>query len=210
MKSTVVVLAMLAAAPLSAATVVNGSFESTYGPGDVVQRSTWGVHSSLPGVWTTTSGPGIEIQTNATLTQIDAQDGNHYVELDSHTGTDTNSSMTQSVFLDAGNYQLSFYYSPRTSNAGSNGIDFSIASLSGNITGPGNGVAVGSWTQVIRDFTVGVAGNYNLTFAATGRDDSLGGFVDNVSIAPVPLPAAGIMLLAGLGGLGVMRARKRA
>ena len=62
--------------------------------------------------WRTVAGPGIEVQTNRTLPQIDAQDGTHYVELDST----KNSAMAQTVSLKAGSYLLSFWYSPRTAD----------------------------------------------------------------------------------------------
>ena len=155
------------------------------------------------------SGAGIEIQTNPTLTTIDAQDGYAYVELDSN----NNSSMKQSVYLDVGQYLLSFFYSPRNNTLGDNGIDYSIAGLSGNVSGPSAGppsTSVGSWTEITSLFTISTAGSYDLGFAATGTSTSLGGFIDNVSIAAVPLPAAGFLLIGALGGLGFMRRFRKA
>lgn len=192
--------------PANAATVVqNGSFES-YNAAQL-NSAGWGVFNSIPG-WTTTSGAGIEIQTNPTLGSINAQDGYAYVELDSN----NNSSMMQSVYLTVGRYALSFYYSPRNATVGDNGIDYSIANLSGNISGPGSNpvTGVGFWTGINSEFVVGAAGNYNLNFAATGTSNSLGGFVDNVSIAAVPVPAAGFLLFGALGGLAALRRRRKA
>ncbi len=96
MKLKPMLLVAAAAAAFSgtaqAATVVNGSFEDT--PGFSGSR-TWQVYNSIDG-WSTTSGAGIEIQSNATLGGIDAQDGDKYVELDSH-GSDSNSMMSQDI-----------------------------------------------------------------------------------------------------------------
>lgn len=127
--------------------VVSPAFAATYGPnlignGDFEQvddrkgqthtqrldmlkagpGSSWDVYGALPGGWTTSDGPGIEIQTNSTLSIIDSKDAfgggacHHYVELDSHGGTDTNSGMKQTLALGAGEYVFSFFYSPRTGN----------------------------------------------------------------------------------------------
>jgi choice-of-anchor C domain-containing protein len=43
---------------------------------------------------------------------------------------------------------------------------------------------------------------------ASGDGGAYGMALDNVSIAAVPLPAAGLLLVAGLGGLAMVRRRK--
>jgi hypothetical protein len=182
-----------------AATVVNGSFE------DHPAVSNWAVFDTIPG-WTTTSGAGIEIQTNATLGTIDAHDGNSYVELDSH----NNSSMEQVIsFAATGLYELSFWYSPRRDRIASNTIAYFFDGISlGSVSGPDGTTAVGSWTEITALFTVDTIGDYVLAFAAEGTDDSYGGLIDDVSISAVPLPAGGLLLLTALGGLGLARRRK--
>lgn len=47
-------------------------------------------------------------------------------------------------------------------------------------------------------------------FASTGTKTTDGFDVDSVSIAPVPVPAAGVLMLAGLGGFAALRRRKNA
>ncbi len=193
--------------PVHASTLVqNGSFESF--DTTKLNGSGWHVFNSIPG-WSLVSGAGIEIQTNPTLPTIDAQDGRAYVELDSN----NNSSMSQSLYLTTGNYLLSFFYSPRTQAANDNGIDYSIAGLSGTISGPSLalGTAVGVWTEISSVFHVATDGNYALNFGASGTSNSLGGLIDNVSVtvAAVPVPAAGLMLLGALGGLAGLRRKRR-
>ena len=185
---------------------MNGDlFNELATPGDV----SWAVFDSLPG-WTAvpSGGPGIEVQTDETLGSIDAQNGEHYVELDST----ANATIRQNVFLAAGTYVLSFWYSPRESDPDTNGMQYSIAGLIGNLTGPGSDpvTAVGQWTQIVAEFVVGTSGAYDLDFLATTRNDSLGALIDNVAIAAVPVPAAGGLLLLGLGGLAALRRRKAA
>lgn len=51
----------------------------------------------------------------------------------------------------------------------------------------------------------------DITLSLFPASTSFDGFdVDSVGIAPVPLPAAGLMLLAGLGGFATLRRRKTA
>lgn len=219
--ATLAALAMSMAAPLSAATtsnlVVNGSFETVpSNRGDIVNARNWDVYSSIEG-WNTlagVSGSGIEIQTNPTLSFINAQDGGRYAELDSHRGSYTNSTIYQSLSLGAGTYELSFWYSPRENSQVTNGIDYAILDgvqsvVSGTVNGPSADVARGAWTQFSSRFTLANATDVTLQFAAVGDADRRGGLLDNVSIAPapVPLPAAGWMLIAGVAGMGALRAR---
>jgi hypothetical protein len=207
------------------AAVVNGNFDdissTTVGkfgklqkdlPSGVGVNNTWDVYQTIPG-WTTVSGQGIEIQTKNTV-GLTPHSGAFYVELDSDpsttNGVSSNTRMQQSLSLNRGRYELSFYYSPRLKapNA-SNGIAFDIELgplLTGSVVAADG--EQGKWTLITRSFFVKESGSYTLGFEANQLDDKLGGFIDTVAIAPVPLPAAGWMLIAGLGALGAV-ARKR-
>lgn len=206
----------------SATIVQNGSFEVAPAPGTkglnnrlfstlATSAPGWEIFTALPG-WTKIGGAGIEIQADAAVGHVDALFGEHYVELDSN----NNSTMRQSLSLGVGRYLLSFWYSPRALQGGktaeTNGIGYSVANLVGSISGPSldSGTTVGSWTEVTGAFVVKTAGTYNLDFMAQGTSDSYGGFVDNVSIAPVPVPAAGLLLVGALGGLALLRRRRAA
>ncbi len=216
---SVAVVSLLLSLPAGAATIVqNGSFEDLSGGVVTFDGGNWQVYSTIPG-WkkVTDTGKGIEVQSNATLGSIDAHSGDKYVELDSHPGPGSNSTMQQDVTLSVGRYLLSFFYSPRTSSTGDNTINFAVTNdatslVSGSVSGPNATYKVGFWTQVDAFFNVTKAGTYALTFAAAGTENTLGGFIDDVSItpAPVPVPAAGLLLLGGLGGLAALKRRRRA
>lgn len=104
-------------------------------------------------------------------------------------------------------YTLSFDY---TNNGnGTNTLNWGLATLSETlvVTGPSNPYASASAT-----FTGQSALNAAIIFSHEGADNQ-GVIIDNVrltaSVAPVPLPAAGLLLLGGIGGLVALR-RKRA
>ncbi|MCM8854150.1 MAG: carbohydrate binding domain-containing protein [Candidatus Thiodiazotropha sp.] len=188
---------------LSANLMLNGSFED-----NIVGN--WDVFSGIDG-WDTSSGSGIEIQTNSTLGFIDAQDGNNYVELDSH----NNSTMFQKIDgLIAGlTYDISFWYSARTNNGDNdNGINMlwgqDALSLD-EIVSIDDATRTGSWMQNIFSLTATDATMY-LAFEADGLNNSYGGLIDNIElVASVPEPSVIALLGAGLFGLGFARRRAK-
>ncbi|MEM9269345.1 MAG: VPLPA-CTERM sorting domain-containing protein [Pseudomonadota bacterium] len=222
MKSVVcATLLAISMAGSASALVVNGNFDVTTGnvPGTGLNngntlagmigqtgRNSWDRFAQLEG-WTTTSGSGIEVQTNKTLGAIDAHSGEFYIELDSN----NNSSMTQTLNLRPGQYQLTFFYAPRRKNdVGTNGIAWDVAGVTGDITGPSNAAPFKTWTEVNQTFFIGTHATNTLTFSAIGTSDSLGGFIDSVSIAAVPVPASILGLGFAIAGLGALGRRKRA
>lgn len=190
--------------------LVNGGFDDDLG----LIGNSWGVFNSING-WTTGSGPGIEVQHS---TVVDAETPFQYVELDSHNATDSNSSMYQTVVLLAGDYSLSWMYHARTNNLDDdNGIIAGVSHASAatidhsfwknSISSTYDAQLPDIWTQVNWTFTITNAGDYKLWFGAYGSDNTLGGFIDSVSLAPVPEPAT--MLLFGTGLVGLVGARFR-
>jgi len=198
----------------SASLLTNGNFDTDVG----LTGSGWNVfEKGIPG-WTTTDGPGIEVQRN---TVVPAQSGYQYIELDSHYGLDGNSNTRmeqQNIFLTAGNYVLDFYYRPRTNNLDDNGIQFGFSDGSTDILSWNVDEINSQWTDwqlVSESFSITTEGSYNLFFAATGnyptygKSNTLGGFIDTVSLTPTPEPATMILLGFGLIGLAGVARRKQ-
>ena len=200
-----VVTLALAGAALAAASpaVAQGFFndwESTdFGdsPGFVIQPSYEG--------WTTTAGPGtgIEIQYNGVAgTPLS---GENLVEIDSN----GNYSMSRDI-TDAGSYIFSFFYSDRPGvGAGSNGLSVLLNGDTILTVLGGDGGADTVWTPYSVSFTA-TAGSV-ITFSADGTSDSLGGYLDDVSLAMVPEPATWGLMIGGIGAIGgTLRRRKAA
>jgi hypothetical protein len=215
-----------AAATLLAATMTAGAASATtvYFSDNFenpVNTQNWQVYQNFAN-WSTTEGTGIEVQTSGTV--VNARSGNQYVELDSDTergggaGPITNSAMTTRLNLIAGTYLVEWYYQPRTNRVGDNTISVYIAGASdglfddpaiGSISTVRN--AMTDWVKVIYEFTVSGTDNmYALTFRAEGTSNELGGFIEDVSVSRVPVPAGGLLLMTGLGAIAVAARRRRA
>lgn len=162
--------------------------------------------------WTVSGGGGNRVELRSdNSTSVDAQDGDYYLSLD--TGNGRNSTISQSVTLLAGRYVLSFWYSPESAIVATNTIGYNLGNLiSGNVSVGTNGASVGVWTEVRQTFTVLTGASLGLSFSALGGADGVGGYIDNVSIsvASVPVPASGLVLISALGGLLGLRRRRRA
>lgn len=196
--------------------IANGDFETTSPSVGLVNNLAlngltspqWDVFAAIPG-WVTLDGAGIEIQAGSVVTP---HSGQRYVELDSHPtalGDMTNSAMRQTVTLAAGDYVLSFWYRPRTNATGDNGIQASVGGLAGVVA---DGIASDfpDWRQFSTRFTVTTGGSYDVVFQALGRENWLGGFLDDVSLEAVhaPEPATwGTFAIAGLifAAVGIRR-----
>lgn len=193
-------LAILTATPAAAAVVWQSTFDSEPVPlgGYVIVPTADG--------WTADTG-GIELQNNVAGAPSTGNPGDIFVELDS----DRNSSMVRSIAA-AGTYTLSWIYSPRPGiPAASNGIsvylDNVLLAPPGDITADGGNATMWSPYSVVINAGAGSV----VRFAATGMSDSLGGYLDNITLTTaVPEPATWAMMLLGFGGLGARLRRRRA
>ena len=211
------VLSLALVAPASAGVIFFDSFEQP-------DTANWAVFQSGVGDngdWTSVSGSGIEIQ-DESIGITDAYDGTQYVELDSDNSRGgvagpTNSAMAANIDFVAGRtYEISFAYKPRTNRADDNGIRlFAVAFDGANVTDDDALFEVSETTSSLSDWMVysviytAQSGFNAIAFEAFGRDNSLGGFIDAVTVSEVPLPAALPLFGFGLAGLAVVRRRKR-
>jgi hypothetical protein len=171
----------------------------------------WDVFYRLPG-WETTYGNGIELQKNVVTT---SQDGSHHVELDSHPRGASNAVMTQTLdSLTIGeNYLLEFYYKPRTNKRNDNGInvfwydtavDFNLG-MEAVLESDSTRSLTPNWALQSVSF-IAQAQSMNLSFASFGKQNTLGGLIDNVSLekvnmleaTAVPEPSMFILFLTAI------------
>jgi hypothetical protein len=189
-------LALASATPALAVTNFLSTFDGVpVNPGQFV------IVSSADG-WNATSGGGIELQNHAAGTPFSEA---NLVELDSS----SNSTMTR--LIDAGKYVLSGQVSARPGvGAASSGLDILLNNIVLNSQSyDGTGLADTAWNAFSFAFTVHAP--TMLSFRATGTDDSLGAYLDNIGLVGTPVPEAATwaMLILGLGLVGGAMRRRR-
>lgn len=179
--------------------LLNGSFEAVDAREGLVRATPldglaaaspkWDVYDSLPDVtdgtstsWSTVAGSGPEVQYSGVV--VTPYDGLYYVELDSHAndtnGSGTNSAILQTVDLDGGDYELSFWFRPRRAIANDNPIDVYI---DGARIGTADGTDTSAWVNYTFTLSGLSAGTHDVMFHATGTQNSFGGLLDAVSLA---------------------------
>jgi hypothetical protein len=206
------------AGPASAAEIFFDSFEAP----DVADWAVFQVAGDGSD-WNAEFGTGIEIQ-DESLGITDAYDGEQYVELDSDfaRGGDAGASGTNSgmgaliPFIEGRTYNISFAYKPRTDTPDDNVISLYALTYNGGGVSGDLLFTVNETTSSLSDWMVytvsytAMAGVNGIGFAAEGIENSLGGFLDAVSVSEVPLPAALPLFLAGVAGFGFAGRKRKA
>ena len=219
-------VALISINPLANASLItNGSFEETTFADQTTstgaifnsdlqsyenKNSAWDVFETLPG-WTTTYGNGIELQKNVVTS---SQNGEQHVELDSYKNGSSNAVMTQSLtsLVAGSDYLLEFFYKPRTNQANDNGInvywysadvDFNI-DMDSLYVADGTKIDTPSWEKQSVVFTA-TSNAMDLSFGSFGKQNTVGGLIDNVSLTSVPEPSILSLFAVGLGMLFIRR-----
>jgi hypothetical protein len=165
--------------------VVNSSFEDP-----VLPNGSFALLGSIPG-WSLASGLSIEIQNHVAGSPFA---GNQFVELDS----DGESAIFQNLPTVAGvQYYLSFAFSPRPGVAvNSMGVSWNGSSVT-TVNADGTGLLDTRWT--VYSFTVLASSDSSrLQFSGLGPSDSLGEYLDAVSVEQAPEPSSIMLCFGGL------------
>ncbi|MFM2354562.1 MAG: hypothetical protein RLZZ528_298 [Pseudomonadota bacterium] len=150
---------------------------------------------SVPGLSFETDGYGVGVKDDEITTSTKAQE---WITV----------SFSAPVLIDA-IYFLDLFVAKDNSS-----LEVGVATVNGgspiinltatDVAGTGSGFVGATFAPILASY---------ITFTVLSSNDAFGfadGALAGIGIAPVPVPAAGLLLLGGLGGLAALRRRKRA
>ena len=188
--------------PAQAATVFFDGFESS-----ALELSNANLQQNVSG-WTVTAGGVDVIGTN----YFQWYGTGRYLDMNGSTQTPGRIEKTIGGLTAGKTYTLGFDYGYNLNSGTNEQLSFGIAGLTGSINPADFAlVAAPTFRKALYTFKASAA-SHDLFFADTGvtPDDNGGPVLDNVEINAVPLPAGLPLLAAALGGLALLRRRRRA
>ena len=194
----------------SAATLVNGSLTGTVGTGSV--PAGWTVYTGSPDTNDVTNNVGGGTPFGVAPAGPSA-DGGTWVGLGNSSGTFAETfGQTIADFVVGATYSLSWYAGNfgAVTGPGYLGDNSIYAALDGMIVGSGASLSLGDgWYEQSITFTA-TSASHILSFGLTDAEYSylsIDGIRLTEATPAVPLPASGLLLVAGIGGLGLARRR---
>lgn len=187
--------ALAAFSSAHASILVNGSFEL---PGSTVFNQF--NNGQVPG-WNAVANKTIELGVPAVY-GVTAVDGLNIMEIDST----ENVTVTQTVSIAAGAYNLSFIFARRGTNmAGkpSDTCDFDVLwnnSVIAHLSPSSTAMTTGNY------HVSALNGTNSLSFRGSGTSDGFGALIDKVDLAPVPEPS--LIAALGLSALATLKRKK--